>query len=252
MSPADTSGLAVRRKIEPHRPDEMAFAKVLIHSPAGHGKTRLLATANDDPRTFPMAFLNFEGGTDSLIGLDIDVFDIKTKSDYDDVYRELKNPKSPYKSVGVDSITETQISFLLELLEKDTINRADPDLLAQQDWGLVLVQMRRIIRQFVKTLPMHVFMTALSKDDVVARVGSVKSPSMQGQFAHELPGIPNVVAYLALEDNPDTGEVDRILLLHDYPKFSVKVRAPVGLVVPSEIYNPTVTSLLDALGYKSE
>lgn len=235
--------------ITPRKPEDAKFAKVLIHSPAGHGKTRLLGTAQDDPRTFPMAFLNFEGGEMSLSGLDIDVYDIRDGKDYDDVYRDLKSGKTGHKSVGVDSITETQVSMLLEILDGDTINRADPDQLAQQDWGIVLIRMRRIIRQYVKLLPMHVFMTALSKDGMVARVGAVKEPQVQGAFATELPGVLDVVAYLALLEENDT--VERVLLLHSNPKFSVKTRTPwdPSVAVPSEIVDPTVGKLLDALGF---
>lgn len=235
--------------VKPRKPSEQHFAKVLIHSPAGHGKTHFLGTAQEDPRTFPMAFLNFEGGEQTLAGLDIDVFDIRDAKDYDEVFKQLKSPNTPYKSVGVDSITETQISTLLQILQSDTINRADPDQLAQQDWGIILVRMRRIVREYVKMLPMHVFMTALSRDDVVPRVGSVKAPQVQGAFASELPGILDVVAYLGLQDNPDTGELERVLLLHSNPKFSVKARTPWGVEVPSEIINPSITSLLDALGF---
>ena len=125
--------------------------------------------------------------------------------------------------------------------------RVDPDQLAQQDWGLILVQMRRFVRDF-KFLPMHTFFTALSKDDVVARVGQVKIPAVQGAFAAELPGIVDVVAYLALEETD--GVVERVLLLHSYPKFSVKCRTPWNIVVPSEIVDPTVTKILDTIGYK--
>jgi hypothetical protein len=95
---------------------------------------------------------------------------------------------------------------------------------------------------------MHTFFTALSKDDVVARVGSVKTPAVQGAFAAELPGLVDVVAYLALEETD--GEVDRLLLLHDYPKFSVKARTPWNVEIPSEIYDPTIGLLLDAIGYE--
>lgn len=233
----------------PRKPEEAKFLKALIHSPAGHGKTRFLGTAQDDPRTFPMAFLNFEGGEQTLSGLDIDVFDIRDSADYEAVYADLRKPNTPYKSVGVDSITETQVSMLLEILAHDKINRADPDQLAQQDWGIVLVRMRRIVRQYVKMLKMHVFMTALSKDDVVARVGTVKTPQVQGAFASELPGVLDVVAYLALTQD-EQGETERIMLLHSNPKFSVKTRTPwSGTDVPSEIVDPTVTKLLDALGY---
>jgi hypothetical protein len=230
----------------PRLPAEAKFVKALIHSPAGHGKTHFLGTAQEDERTFPMAYLNFEGGDQTLVGLDIDVYDIRDWKDYDDVYAMLRSPNNQYKSVGVDSITETQITGLLNILDKDA-KRADPDQLAQQDWGIILVRMRRVIRHYVKMLPMHVFMTALSKDGIEARVGQVKVPSMQGAFAHELPGILDVVAYLALEE--ENGVARRVMLLHDYPKFSVKVRTPWDVEVPSEIYDPTVTSLLDALGY---
>lgn len=235
--------------VSPRQPADANYAKVLIHSPAGHGKTHLLGTAQEDDRTFPMAFLNFEGGEQTLAGLAIDVFDIRSAKEYDEVYRDLKHPQSPYKSVGVDSITETQITSLLEILDNDTVNRADPDQLAQQDWGIVLIRMRRIVRQYVKMLPMHVFMTALSKDDVVPRVGSVKAPQVQGSFATELPGILDTVAYLALEENKDTGEQERLLLLNGYPRFSVKSRSPWGVTVPSEIEDPTIAKLLDALGF---
>jgi hypothetical protein len=239
--------------LAPRRPEDARNAKVLIHSPAGNGKTSFLGSAQLDPRTFPMAFLNWDAGESSLAGLDIDVFDIKDAGDFDAVYRELKKPNSPYKSVGVDSITETQINTLFQILELDQINRADPDQLAQQDWGIILVRMRRIVRQFFKMLPMHVFMTALSKDEVVARVGTVRAPAVQGGFAHELPGIPDVVAYLALENiEPDDAHPEgerRVLLLHSNPKFSVKCRTPWGGSVPAEIVDPTVTKLLDALGY---
>lgn len=235
--------------MQPRKPEESKYLKALIHSPAGHGKTHFLGTAQDDPRTFPMAFLNFEGGEQTLSGLDIDVFDIRDSKDYEEVYKDLLKGTTPYKSVGVDSITETQISMLLEILGHDTINRADPDQLAQQDWGIILVRMRRIVRQYVKMLPMHVFMTALSKDDVVARVGTVKAPQVQGAFASELPGVLDVVAYLALTQNEDD-ETERLLLLHSNPKFSVKARTPwTGPAVPSEIVDPTVTKLLDALGF---
>ena len=235
--------------IQPRKPEDNAYIKALIHSPPGHGKTRLLGTAQEDPRTFPMAFLNFEGGEATLAGLDIDVFDIRDSKDYEDVYKQLRDPNTPYRSVGVDSITETQVSMLLEILGTDKVNRADPDQLAQQDWGIVLVRMRRIVRQYVKMLPMHVFMTALTGEAVVPRVGSVKIPHVQGAFKDELPGVLDVVAYLGLETTDDD-EVQRVLLLHSNPRFGVKARTPwSGVDVPSEIVNPTVTKLLDALGY---
>lgn len=230
------------------KPSEKKYIKALIHSPHGHGKTHFLGTAQEDERTAPMAFLNFEGGDQTLAGLDVDVYDMRDMQDYKEARRMLVAPSNPYKSVGIDSVTETQVAGFLAILEKDK-NRGDADLMAQQDWGISLVQMRRFIRDF-KFLPMHTFFTALSKDDVVARVGQVKTPAVQGAFQYELPGIVDVVAYMALDED-ETG-VHRVMLLHSYPKFSVKCRTPWGVTVPSEIGpDPSVTDLLDVLGYRT-
>lgn len=228
------------------KPDAVTKAKVLVFSPPGHGKTYFLGTADDDERTSPCLFLDFEGGLQTLVGRDIDVATIRDWSDYNEAYALLADPKSPYKSVAIDSISETNIFALLKILEDDKIKRPDPDLAGQQDYGKSLVQMRRFIRSF-RDLPIHVFMSALAKDDVESRVGTVKKPAMSGQMADELPGIMDVVAYLALEEQE--GELQRLLLLHSWPKFRVKARTPMGIVIPSEILNPTVTSLLDVLGF---
>lgn len=230
------------------KPSEKKYAKVLVFSPPGHGKTHFLGTAQEDERTYPMAFLNFEGGDLTLAGLDIDIFDMHDMNDYKEAKRMLADPKSPYKSVGVDSVTETQVAGFLTILEKDK-TRGDADLMAQQDWGVSLVQMRRFIRDF-KFLPKHTFFTALAKDDVVARVGQVKTPAVQGAFQFELPGVVDVVAYMAL-DETDKSTVERYLLLHSNPRFSVKTRTPWGVEVPAEIGpDPSISDLLDALGYQ--
>lgn len=230
-----------------HTAEEAAFLKALVFSPPGHGKTRFLGTADDDERTAPLLFLDFEGGTQTLVGRDTDVVTVRSWQDYNEAYAELADPGTKYRSVAIDSVTETQVGGLLAILDKDG-KRADPDQLAQADWGLILMQMRRFARRF-RDLPMHVFMSALAKDDVAPRIGTVKTPLLQGAFASEVSGIMDVVAYLALDEGED-GEAVRLMLLHSYPKFQVKARTPWGVTVPSEIEDPTAGKLLDALGYK--
>lgn len=233
-----------------HKAEESTFCNALIFAPHGHGKTHLLATANDDERTAPILVLNFEGGTHTLAGSDVDVFDVRSWEDYDEAYEILTDPNCPYKSVGLDSISETQVFGMLNILDRDA-KRVDPDLMAQQDWGVILVQMRRLVRHF-RDLDKHVFFTALAGEIVLPRVGTVRAPLLQGAFQKELPGIVDVVAYLANEDTDDDDDpITRILLLHSYPKFQVKARTPWGKRIPSEIENPTITDLLDVLGFRA-
>ncbi|MDM7940125.1 MAG: AAA family ATPase [Methanothrix sp.] len=230
--------------IEIKKPDTSRFAKCLFFGPSGHGKTTLLGTAEDDPRTSPSLLLSYEGGTSSLVGRDIDIVDIRSWRDFNEAYALLSDPSCKYKSVGIDSVSETHIFALLTLLDGDR-NRKIPDLLEQGDYGIALVQMRKFLRSF-RDLPMHVFMTALAKDETDPREGLVKKPSLTGSLADEAPGIFDVVAYLGL-GNDEAGDEHRFLCLHDVPKLRVKTRTPWKAEVPQMIPDPTITLLLDAL-----
>lgn len=229
------------------KPEDVSYLKALVYGPPKHGKTYFLGTLADDPRTSPVLFLDFEGGVQTLVGRDITVGRVRDWADIEDAFDLLSDEKSKYRSVAVDSLSETQIGSLLRILEKDK-HRADPDQLNQADWGLVLVQMRRFVRSFVG-LDLHVLMSALAKDDLDPHEGKVVVPAFQGAFAGEVAGIFDAIGYMALAED-DQGETERLLLLHDYPKYRIGARAPMGLKVPSEITDPSAAKLLDALGFK--
>lgn len=232
------------------KPDEVSFARGLIFGPPGHGKTAFLGTLQDDPRTSPALILDFEGGVQTLVGRDIQVATIRDWQDFNEGYAVLADPDTPYLSYGVDSLSETQAGGLLSLLELQAPEgkRPSDDTLTKGDWGTILVQMRRFVRKF-KALPMHGFMTALVTEDLDKIEGRVKVPLLQGKFADEAPGIFDVVGYLAMQED-EQGESERLLLLRNYPGFRIKARTPMGVIPPDAIREPTVTKLLDELGYK--
>lgn len=232
------------------KPSEVAKAKALIFSPPGHGKTAMLGTLDDDPRTAPTLILDFEGGVNTLVGRDIHVATIRDWKDFNEAYAVLSDPDCPYLSTGVDSLSETQAGGLLALLESASPEgkRPSDDTLTQGDWGTILVQMRRFVRKF-KALPMHVFMTALVTEELDKIEGRVKIPLLQGRFADEAPGIFDIVGYLAMQEDEE-GNAERLLLLRNYPGFRVKARTPMGVVPPDAIREPTAGKLLDVLGYK--
>lgn len=240
------------------QPGEKKFLKALIYGPAGHGKTTFVATAQLDERTSPMLFIDFEGGEQSLAGLAIDMVSIRDWSDYDEVYRELVSGRTEYQSIGLDSISETHIFSLLDILEKEGPNRKDPNALQQQDYGKSTILMRRLLRSF-RDLPMHVFFTCAAKDDVEPRVGSVKKPALAGQMSEELSGMMDCVAYLAIGKNDDDEDI-RALLLKNDARYRIKVRSSWGQELPDMIEEETprqfaeqgVTMLLDALGFSTD
>lgn len=236
------------------KPSENRFIKALIFGPAGQGKTTLMGSAALDERTAPMLVIDFEGGSGSLAGLDVDIAPVQSWEDFNEVYNNLANGDtvdgvdySQYKSVAIDSITEIHIFALLDILREKGPTRRDPDALEIQDYGKASTQLRRLLRAF-RDLPLHVFFSALAKDTEIKGLGRVTMPSLSGQMAEEVPGLMDVVGYLAQAED-DNGEVERLLLLQNYPKYRTKVRLPWGAPRVDEIVQPTVTSMLDELGF---
>lgn len=248
--------------IKPIKPADKTYVKALIFADHGKGKTFFLGTAQNDERTFPMALLDFEGNTETLAGLDIDVYPVRSWQDFREVYQILNKNVEGYKSIGIDSITEVNQWALMEVMHegRNEANRKigpfdEPDKAFQSDYGDVLIQMRRLLRRF-RDLPFHVFYTALMDKDTIPKEGVVRLPKMLGQMQGEVGALMWCVAAIIME--PVEKEVggkkvttlQRIMLLHDQVGYQAKVRTPWEVktkAVPEYIVNPTVTKLMDAL-----
>lgn len=207
-----------------------------------------------DERTAPILILDFEGGVlSTLEGLPgyketWDYMQIRSWADYNKAFERLDKNEEGFRCVAVDSISETHKFALYNIIEKEEDRRKNPDLIEQGDYGTASVQINRLVRSF-RDLPMHVFFTAHAKDETDPREGLVKKPMMAGRVAEEVPGMMEVVGYLAWTEDEE-GEMKRTLLLQNWPKVRVKVRTPWGKEAPDEIYDPTVTTLLDTLFYE--
>lgn len=233
------------------KPGEAAYFRALIFGPYGSGKTHFLGSAQLDERTYPALYMDFEGGGSTLAGLDIDSVVVRTWEDFNEIYADLAKG-TEYKTLLLDSLSETHIFALMEILSEVSASR-DPDKLEIQDYGKASIQMRRLIRAF-RDLPYHFIATSQDKNDREARVGNVKKPALAGQMADEAPGLFDVCGYLTIaqETLPDKTTRDvRSLLLKNFAQFRVKVRTPWGMEdkVPDYIDDPTVGSLLDAVGF---
>lgn len=238
------------------RPGDKRFAKALLFSPPGNGKTYFLGTAQADERTAPMLLLDFEGGHETLAGLDIDIVEVRGWDDYNEVFEALAGGEhwklegstlkegETYNSLAIDSISETHIWILLSLLDEKGDSRKEPDLIQLDDYGVATTQMRRLMREF-RDLPMHVFYTAHAKDAEERGIGKIKVPKMAGQMADEAVGLVSICGYLAIQEDEE-GNEQRLLLLQNYPGFRVKARVPWETEIPDEIEDPDVTKLLDA------
>jgi phage nucleotide-binding protein len=238
-----------------HTPAQLKFAKVLIFAPPGHGKTHLLGTAQEDDRTYPMLFLDFDAGSETLDGLDIDVVRIHSWKDSDEVLEALERQEikviggteydfGEYRSIGIDSISEWNRWAQLHILEKEGKGRRDPDLVELKDYNRVAVQLRRVLRRY-RDLPMHVFLSAHAIDREEPRSGMIKKPDLSGTLSDEIAGLVSTVGYLAV----DRSDGERVLVLHGYKEYRTKCRTPWNVTAPEEIIAPDITEIMDVLGY---
>lgn len=216
--------------------------RMLIYGASGAGKTTLIGSAAFDERTSPALVLDFDGGGSSLSGLDpekLSYVRIRDWDDYTQAYDYLMNSDHPYKLVAIDSLSETHVYALLNVVDHEVQkrDRRDDNLEVEQgDYGKALVQMRRFLNAW-KVLPLHCIFTALVKTEVAPKEGRVAKPALFGQFADEVVGMFDVTGYLALEEvktRKDQSEKRRVLTLQNTPGVRAKVRTPFGEVLPQD------------------
>lgn len=192
-----------------------------------------------------------EGGVEPVLetmpgyGTDFIRHETRSWDDFNEGFSRLEANDEGFKSASVDSVSEQHIYALMNLLEDGKPRReANPDLIEEGDYGIALVQLRRFVRMLRDLPDLHVFYTAHDREVADRKEGMVKTVNLAGKAATEIPGLMDVVAYLALATTDD-GEEERLLLLKNYDKMRIGVRAPWGMEIPDEIVDPTVTKLLD-------
>ncbi len=224
---------------------------MLIYGPPGHGKTRFVGTAQDDSRTSPLLVVAFEKGIRTLSHRsDIDVALVEEPADFNAVRDILTDPKCKYKSVAVDSLTEVyQLYLLREIADQARLrpNRRE-DVAEIQDYAHIAIVMRRLIRWY-RDLPMVTIFTALAETRQDAKTNIISTRPLCGgqKLPDELPALLNCIFYLGLAEEDD-GSVTRVLITSPQPRLMARVHQPENVDLPGEIENPTMTSVLDAMG----
>lgn len=224
--------------------EKFRYLNILVHSPGGHGKTTLIASATEDPRLYPILVLDDEGGAPlRFAGLPPERFTlrrIRNMQDVNDIYEYLYKGNHPYKSVALDSITDLQKMGLTEFVYGSAMSVPDTfkgkvvevKQAEIQHWGKSHTQMTMMMRYF-RDLPMHVIFTTLSqtvKDEVTGKVTT--TVALPGKQADEIPGIPDIVGYLDVVKID--GQQKRVLKVQPNGKIVCKDRTDAlgdGLII---------------------
>lgn len=143
--------------------------KILVHGLAGSGKTRLCTTTGEET-----LIISAEAGLLSIRESDVQVAEVSSMADIEELYAMLVNEPHPFKWVCLDSISE--IAEVVLAYEKAASK--DP----RQAYGALADRMAGLIRAFRDLSGINVVMTAKQervKDDNAGLLLFV--PSMPGQ-----------------------------------------------------------------------
>jgi len=238
---------------------------LMVYSPAGHGKTVLLGSGVGDARICPMLFLDFESGKMSIkskirvVSLDqlkdgskptinkIDVVEIHDWEDYEVVGDYLASVEHPYKTIAIDSLSEVNYMNMEGAIENGKRARPsthDADIAEMQDYLRSYAQMRRLIR-FYRDLPLHTIFSASA--EIVNDPGAKRErmwPLLNGKLRFEVPGLVDILGYLAVVGEGD--ELERWLLTQPTDTHEAKDRTEGGKL-GSHIVNPTLPKIFDLI-----
>ena len=187
--------------------------RLLVYSHAGAGKTSLIPTLPS-----PIV-LSAEGGLLSIAGADVPYIEIASMADLMEAYQWLTESAeaAPFKSVGLDSISEIAEVVLAEELKRNKDGRAA--------YGELNSVMAGMIRAFRDLPGRHVYMTAKCEKSQDETGKMLYSPSMPGKsLTMQLPYFFDMVFALRVEKDSE-GNTHRMLMTDSDGNWQAKNRA---------------------------
>lgn len=227
----------------------------LIHAESGVGKTWLLSTMPG-----PRLILDVEGRTKyspkrkvlwdprQAIPTDIDedttvIVKVKDYSTMDLASQWLQSGQHPFRSFGLDSVTEVQKRSMDQIAGTN-----QPD---QQDWGVLLRRTEKLVRDIrdLADHPTNPLACAIIVAGTQVKDGKQR-PMLQGQIANNIPYYVDLNGYYYVTQGPE-GELVRALMIQPIGNVVAKdgtdiLTAHYGPIISS----PNFTDMLAVLNQK--
>jgi len=254
-------------------PNVNPYLRAMFYGMPGSTKTRTVGTAAMDERTSPALMLSAAGNPLAIRDykkLPV-ILEMEELNDFNDPYEWLsdgqpsdhklgkqlleKTDGELFKSVLVDGITEVQ-RYSFEEQRGKVLPGSFPAKVDRQHFYNTLNLMVNFAKLYF-SLPMHVFMTSLEKEQVNAKTGAVTmAPLLWGQSDVEVGAYAYVVGRLVHRAVMKKGLLTVLDdATGDEEIVSVAIFKPTGTYVAKDQYyrlgnymvNPTVTQMLDLI-----
>jgi hypothetical protein len=224
---------------------------ILVYGESGVGKTVLAGSADEVPEMRPVLLIDAEGGTLSLDKYhpEVDVVRITSFQQLQDLYDELRQGRTKYRTVILDSLSELQkygMDHIMKSPAVEVLSLMPDGIPGLKEWGINTEQIRRLVRAF-RDLDMHTIITALIKDDKNPRTGQItQRPKLSGQLAAEVPAFLDIVAYMYTKSVQEGEEIvqKRLLLTRQTDMQVAKDRTG---RLPTVMVEPTMKDIYGVL-----
>jgi hypothetical protein len=244
---------SIVERIGTHKPTASEWVSQFIYGEYGAGKTKYAGTAALCEYTTPCIILDVEGGMSTLVGVDIEVKQVRSLDQVQAIQNELYQfNDGHFKCCIIDSASELSklnMAGIMKAAYNKNPDKVDVDVPSPREYLKSLSQMRAIIRSF-KDLPMHTIFTAHSREKVNERTNEVKiGMSLPGQQAMEIPGFTDIVGYLFVDEKG--GQSVRKLQTQKTKRVYAKDRFDIlGGEVFGLTENPTVSLVMSKIREK--
>lgn len=171
----------------------------IIYGSEGVGKTTLASGAPN-----PL-LIDVEGGRGSIMKTENspDILEPDSVDELADAYIWLKDNEDEYDSVILDTITEIEKWFLMEIVETGAKKNSskNPDLITQNDYLQGSTRLRKMGRKF-RNLKMNTIFLAHQREDKDEMTGVIeKGPSVMPSVMKDLNAFCDYIFYLGVDED---------------------------------------------------
>lgn len=224
----------------------------LFYGRAGTGKTTLSATF---PK--PMLVLDVrEKGTDSISEVEgVDVLQLSSWDEFEDVYWFLQSNQNKYKTVVVDAISQLQDYAVEKALEEDGKSH---ELVSKRQWGVAAGKLKTWIINYRDLVDLGLNVVFLAHDrahegedgedgEMMPSIGPRVMPSVASILTASVKLIGNTFireTTKKLASGKMERKVDYCLRVGPHAYYETKVRNPKGSYIPETLVNPEYNDLI--------